>query len=217
MGVSVVNALSTHFEVYVKQDGKLHHMTLKDGKAASKLQVVDSVGKRNTGTLINFMPDPQYFDSVKFSVPRLRHLLRAKAVLCPGLRVIFTDENASADEQITEWCFEQGLEDYLLAEVSDAETLPEAPITGNASGHNEAVDWAVLWVPDAPELITESYVNLIPTMQGGTHVSGLRAGLLEATREFCEFRNLVPRGIRITADDIFERCAYVLSAKLADP
>ncbi|MBF67052.1 MAG: DNA topoisomerase IV subunit B [Gammaproteobacteria bacterium] len=217
VGVSVVNALSTHFEVYVKQDGKLHHMMFKDGKAASKLQVVDSVGKRNTGTLINFMPDPQYFDSVKFSVPRLRHLLRAKAVLCPGLRVIFTDESASADEQTTEWCFEQGLEDYLLAEVRDAEMLPEVPITGNASGHNEAVDWAVLWVPDAPELITESYVNLIPTMQGGTHVSGLRAGLLEATREFCEFRNLVPRGIRITADDIFERCAYVLSAKLVDP
>jgi topoisomerase-4 subunit B len=217
VGVSVVNALSTHFEVYVKQDGKLHHMTFKDGKAASKLQVVDSVGKRNTGTLINFMPDPQYFDSVKFSVPRLRHLLRAKAVLCPGLRVIFTDESASADEQTTEWCFEQGLEDYLLAEVRDAETLPEAPITGNTLGNNVAVDWAVLWLPDAPELITESYVNLIPTMQGGTHVSGLRAGLLEATREFCDFRNLVPRGIRITADDIFERCAYVLSAKLVDP
>ena len=217
VGVSVVNALSTHFEVYVKQDGKLHHMMFKDGKAASKLQVVDSVGKRNTGTLINFMPDPQYFDSVKFSVPRLRHLLRAKAVLCPGLRVIFTDESASADEQTTEWCFEQGLEDYLLAEVRDAETLPEAPITGNTLGNNVAVDWAVLWLPDAPELITESYVNLIPTMQGGTHVSGLRAGLLEATREFCEFRNLVPRGIRITADDIFERCAYVLSAKLVDP
>ena len=217
VGVSVVNALSTHFEVYVKQDGKLHHMMFKDGKAASKLQVVDSVGKRNTGTLINFMPDPQYFDSVKFSVPRLRHLLRAKAVLCPGLRVIFTDESASADEQTTEWCFEQGLEDYLLAEVRDAETLPEAPITGNTLGNNVAVDWAVLWLPDAPELITESYVNLIPTMQGGTHVSGLRAGLLEATREFCDFRNLVPRGIRITADDIFERCAYVLSAKLVDP
>ncbi len=217
VGVSVVNALSTEFEVYVKRDGKLHHMTFKDGRATSKLKVVDTVGKRNTGTLINFKPNPEYFDSAKFSVPRLRHLLRAKAVLCPGLRVIFADENATGDEKTTEWCFEKGLEDYLVAEVDEVEVLPETPFTGSASGHNEAVDWAVLWVPEGTDLITESYVNLIPTMQGGTHVSGLRAGLLEATREFCEFRNLVPRGIRISADDVFERCAYVLSAKLIDP
>ncbi len=217
VGVSVVNALSSQFEVYVKRDGKLHHMTFRDGRPTSKLTVVDSVGKRNTGTLINFLPDPQYFDSPKFSAPRLRHLLRAKAVLCPGLRVIFTDENASGDEKTTEWCFENGLEDYLASEVGEAEVLPESPFTGSTTGHNEAVDWAVLWVPEGGDLTTESYVNLIPTMQGGTHVSGLRAGLLEATREFCDFRNLVPRGIRISADDVFERCAYVLSAKLVEP
>ena len=217
VGVSVVNALSAHFEVFVRQDGNVHHMTFKDGRPTSKLQIVDSVGKRNTGTLINFTPNPQYFDSVKFSVPRLRHLLRAKAVLCSGLRVIFTDENVSGDEKTTEWCFEHGLEDYLVAEVGDTDVLPESPFTGSVSGHSEAADWAVLWVPEGPDLTTESYVNLIPTLQGGTHVSGLRSGLLDATREFCEFRNLVPRGIRISADDVFERCAYVLSAKLVEP
>ncbi len=219
VGVSVVNALSQQFEVFIKRDGKLHHMSFKGGKTDKKLTVKDKVGKRNTGTLINFKPDPKYFDSEKFSVSKLKHLLRAKAVLCPGLRVCFTDETAPKKdkENVFEWYYEGGLKDYLQTEIEGFEVLPEVPFTGSMSGNDEAVDWAVQWLPEGGELITESYVNLIPTTQGGTHVSGLRGGLLEALREFCEFRNLVPRGLKISADDVWEQCAYVLSAKMMDP
>jgi topoisomerase-4 subunit B len=218
VGVSVVNALSETFEVFIKRDGKLHHMSFKGGEKQGKLTVKDKVGKRNTGTMIHFKPDASYFDSPKFSVSRLKHLLRAKAVLCPGLKVVFQDETASKEEEkLFEWFFEYGLEDYLGAELEGLELLPEMPFTGSMSGRDEAVDWAVQWQGESGELITESYVNLIPTTQGGTHVNGLRAGLLEALREFCEFRNLVPRGIKITAEDIWDKCNYVLSAKMIDP
>jgi topoisomerase-4 subunit B len=218
VGVSVVNALSETFEVFIKRDGKLHHMSFKGGEKQGKLTVKDKVGKRNTGTMIHFKPDPSYFDSPKFSVSRLKHLLRAKAVLCPGLKVVFQDDTASKEEEkLYEWFFEYGLEDYLGAELEGLELLPEVPFTGSMSGRDEAVDWAVQWQGESGELITESYVNLIPTTQGGTHVNGLRAGLLEALREFCEFRNLVPRGIKITAEDIWDKCNYVLSAKMIDP
>ncbi|MGV0035331.1 MAG: DNA topoisomerase IV subunit B [Candidatus Azotimanducaceae bacterium WSBS_2022_MAG_OTU7] len=218
VGVSVVNALSSNFEVFIKRDGKLHQMSFKGGEKQAKLVVTDTVGKRNTGTKIHFKPDASYFDSPKFSVPKLKHLLRAKAVLCPGLKVVFQDETATkSEEKLFEWFFEYGLEDYLAAELEGLERLPEAPFTGSMSGRDEAVDWAVQWQAESGELITESYVNLIPTTQGGTHVNGLRAGLLEALREFCEFRNLVPRGLKITAEDIWEKCNYVLSAKMLDP
>ncbi|MDA0978947.1 MAG: DNA topoisomerase IV subunit B, partial [Proteobacteria bacterium] len=162
-------------------------------------------------------PNPQYFDSPKFSVSRLKHLLRAKAVLCPGLRVIFDDETAKKEEGHHEWLYERGLEDYLSTELEGLELLPALPFTGSMSGNEEAVDWAVQWQTEGGELVAESYVNLIPTTQGGTHVNGLRAGLLEALREFCDFRNLTPRGIKITADDIWDKCNYVLSAKMMDP
>jgi topoisomerase-4 subunit B len=218
VGVSVVNALSEKFEVYIKRDGKLHHMAFSGGHISQKLSVKDKVGKRNTGTLINFKPDPQYFDSPKFSVPKLKHLLKAKAVLCPGLRVIFTDETASNKEENTfEWLFNGGLADYLATELEGYTLLPAEPFTGSHASSEEAVDWAVQWLPEGGELITESYVNLIPTTQGGTHVSGLRGGLLEALREFCDFRNLVPRGIKISADDLWDKCSFVLSAKMLDP
>ena len=218
VGVSVVNALSLQFEVYIKRDGKLHHMGFKNGNKSKDLAVKDSVGKRNTGTLINFKPDPQYFDSPKFSVSKMKHLLKAKAVLCPGLRVFFTDETASKEEEKSyEWFYETGLKDYLTHELGDHEVLPAEPFLGSVSGNDEAVDWAVQWLPEGGELVTESYVNLIPTAQGGTHVNGLRSGLLEALREFCEFRNMVPRGVKISADDIWDRCAHVLSAKMLEP
>ncbi len=218
VGVSVVNALSESFEVFIKRDAKLHHMAFAGGKKKQKLTVKDSVGKRNTGTMINFKPDPKYFDSPKFSVPRLKHLLRAKAVLCPGLKVVFEDETASKkEENHFEWHYEHGLEDYLGSELVGLELLPSEPFTGSMEGESEAVDWAVQWQADGGELIAESYVNLIPTTQGGTHVNGLRAGLLEAMREFCEFRSLVPRGVKLTAEDIWDKCNYVLSAKMLDP
>ena len=193
-------------------------MSFKGGEIAMKLTVKDKVGKRNTGTLVNFKPDPKYFDSPKISVSRLKHLLKAKAVLCPGLKVFFENETATKKEEKSfEWFYKDGLEDYLSAELQGFELLPAEPFTGSISGNDEAVDWAVQWLPEGGELVTESYVNLIPTTQGGTHVSGLRGGLLEALREFCEFRNLIPRGLKISADDIWDKCRYVLSVKMLNP
>ncbi|MEM9759474.1 MAG: DNA topoisomerase IV subunit B [Pseudomonadota bacterium] len=214
VGVSVVNALSTVLTVTIRRDGQVHEMSFAGGEKSSELAVVDSVGKRNTGTRVRFTPDGQYFDSVNFSVPRLLHVLRAKAVLCPGLRVTFLDEKKAEKE---EWYYEDGLTDYLVGATQGFDTLPAEPFTGSFSGSTEAVDWAVQWLPEGGELITESYVNLIPTAQGGTHVNGLRTGLLEAIREFCELRSLLPRGVKLTPEDVWERCAYVLSSKLEDP
>jgi len=218
VGVSVVNALSSELEVQVKRDGKLHQMTFANGDKKTNLKVIDKVGQRNTGTTVKFMPDPKYFDSPTISIPRLVHVLRAKAVLCPGLHMIFEDKTAKAEKaQSQEWCFEDGLTDYLLQATEGYERIPDQPFVGAMQGDDEAVDWAVLWLPEGGELITESYVNLIPTLQGGTHVNGFRTGMLEAIREFCEFRNLLPRGVKLSSEDIWDRCAYILSAKMIDP
>ena len=214
VGVSVVNALSTKLDVIVKRGGNVHQIVFADGNKTSDLQVIDSCGQRNTGTILRFWPDPSYFDSVKFSVSRLRHVLRAKAVLCGGLTVGFYNENTNENE---EWFYEDGLKDYLAGALHGWEVLPSEPFIGTFAADTEAVDWAVQWLPEGGELIQESYVNLIPTPQGGTHANGLRSGLLDAMREFCEFRNLLPRGIKLTPDDIWDRCSYVLSCKLADP
>jgi len=218
VGVSVVNALSTSLEVFVKRDGNLYHMLFKDGDKASELKVIDSVGQRNTGTIIKFYPNPKYFDSPNVSITKLIHLLRAKAVLCPGLRIVFEDNTVSAEKsQSNEWYFEDGLADYLKQATTGFETLPAEPFTGTMEGNDEAVDWAVQWLPEGGELITESYVNLIPTAMGGTHVNGFRTGLLEAIREFCEFRNLIPRGLKLSSEDVWDKCSYILSTKMLDP
>lgn len=218
VGVSVVNALSKYLEVTVKRDGKVYSMSFKGGEKASELKATGTVGKRNTGTTVKFLPDEKYFDSVKISIPRLKHVLRAKAVLCSGLRVTFEDNTVSKEKaQSEEWIFEDGLIDYLTQSTADFETLPREPFYGSVQGNDEAVDWAVQWLPEGGEITGESYVNLIPTPLGGTHVSGLRTGLLEALREFCEFRNLLPRGLKLTPDDVWDKCCYVLSSKLLDP
>ncbi len=214
VGVSVVNALSRRLEVWVRRDGKVHHMAFEGGERVSKLKVVGEVGRRNTGTTVRFWPDPRYFDSPRFSVPRLRHLLRAKAVLCPGLEVRFRDE-AAGEEAV--WRYEGGLGQYLAEALGEGERLPDPPFTGSLEGRHEAVDWAVTWLMDEGEPVAESYVNLVPTPQGGTHVNGLRQGLTEALREFCELRGLLPRGLRIAPEDVWEDLAYVLSVKLEDP
>ncbi|ARB44545.1 DNA topoisomerase IV subunit B [Alloalcanivorax xenomutans] len=214
VGVSVVNALSRKLEVLVKRDGQLHHISFAGGEKTSDLEVVDTVGKRNTGTLLRFWPDESYFDSPKVSVARLRHLLRAKAVLCPGLSVTLENQATGETEN---WQFSDGLVEYLLEGTRGWERVPAEPFDGAMKGETEAVDWAVLWLPEGGELITESYVNLIPTPQGGTHVNGLRSGLLDALREFCEFRNLLPRGVKLTPEDIWDRACYVLSVKMQDP
>ena len=218
VGVSVVNALSKHLEVIVRRDGKVYSMSFKSGEKATELSVIDTVGKRNTGTTVKFMPDEKYFDSAKISIIRLKHVLRAKAVLCSGLRVSFVDNTVSEEKsQSEEWCFEDGLIDYLTQATEDYETLPKEPFFGSVQGNDEAVDWAIQWLPEGGEITGESYVNLIPTPLGGTHVTGLRTGLLDSLREFCEFRNLLPRGLKLTSDDVWDKCCYVLSSKLLDP
>jgi topoisomerase-4 subunit B len=214
VGVSVVNALSTRLEVEIKRGGNKYAISFKNGKKGSQLKKTGTVGKRNTGSTVRFWPDGKYFDTVKFSVRKLKHVLRAKAVLCPRLTVTFTNKHTNETDS---WYFEDGLKDYLLESLADYDRIPDEPFIGDQEGKEEVVSWAVIWLPDQGQMIAESYVNLIPTTQGGTHVNGFRSGLLAAVREFCEFRNLIPRGLKLTADDIWDKCSYVLSAKLNDP
>ena len=214
VGISVVNALSKRLEVSVKRDGKVHEIAFEHGEKVQELTVTGSVGKRNTGTKVHFWPDATYFDSGNFSDSRLQHLLKAKAVLCPGLQVKYTNK---VKGETLEWSYQDGLKDYLADSVKEFITLPETPFIGVFSSNHEAVDWAVLWLPEGGDGPQESYVNLIPTAQGGTHVNGFRNGLLEAMREFCEFRNILPRGVKLTPDDIWLRCSYILSVKMQDP
>ncbi len=213
VGVSVVNALSKRVEVFIKRDGVEQRMEFRDGFRSSALEVVSQVGKRNTGTRLRFWPDPGYFDTPKFALRPLRHLLRAKAVLCPGLRVTLFDV---ASGERNEWFYENGLRDYLAGELGDRVLLPQLLFTGNLAKQNEIADWALAWAPEG-DLVQESYVNLIPTAQGGTHVNGLRSGLTDALREFCDFRGLLPRGVKLAPEDVWDRICYVLSIKMTDP
>ncbi len=214
VGISVVNALSERVDVTVKRNGEVYKIAFENGKKVEDLTIIGTCGRRMTGTTVHFKPNPKYFDSEKFSVSRLRHLLRAKAVLCSGLEIKFIDKVNDTEDT---WLYQDGLNDYLMEAVNGLVTLPEQPFIGEFKGEKEAVSWALLWLPEGGELIGESYVNLIPTALGGTHVNGLRQGLLDAMREFCEFRNLLPRGVKLTADDLWDRCAYVLSLKMQDP
>jgi len=215
VGVSVVNALSKKLQVWVRRDGNEYFMWFADGKKKQELKVVGQVGKRNTGTTVRFWPDEKFFDTTKFNVPRLKHVMRAKAVLSPGLRMRFVSDVEKADNE--EWFYEDGLKDYLVSELDGATTVPVDPFRGHFKGNDHEVDWAVLWLPEENEIIGESYVNLIPTTQGGTHVNGFRTGLTEAIREFCEFRNLLPRGVKLTPEDVWARCSYILSVRMTDP
>ncbi|CAG9429628.1 DNA topoisomerase 4 subunit B [Providencia alcalifaciens] len=214
VGISVVNALSKRIEVTVRRDGQVYQIAFENGDKVEDLQVIGTCGKRNTGTSVHFWPDESYFDSPRFSVSRLTHNLKAKAVLCPGVQITFKDLLNDTEQS---WCYSDGLTDYLMESVDGFVALPAKPFTGEFSAEVEAAQWALLWLPEGGELLTESYVNLIPTAQGGTHVNGLRQGLLDAMREFCEFRNILPRGVKLSADDIWDRCAYVLSVKMQDP
>jgi topoisomerase IV subunit B len=214
VGVSVVNALSKKLETHIRRGGKEYLITFKDGKVDSKLSVVGSVGARNTGTTVRFWPDPKFFDSDKFSVPPLKHTLKAKAVLCPGLRITFTNE---ATGEKDEWFYTGDLGAYLMEEVTDKDKLPAEPIVGANEGDTDLVSYALLWAPNAELAIGESYVNLIPTTEGGTHVNGLRAGLAGAVREFCEHRNLIPRGVKLAPEDVWDKVNYVLSVKISEP
>ena len=214
VGVSVVNALSTRLDITIRRDGNVYSMAFENGDKVEELAISGQCGKRNTGTGIRFVPDPAFFDSPNFALAKLTHALRAKAVLCPGLRVTLLDEKRGEKE---EWYYEDGISDYLADATIDFPVIPEEPFTSSFTGETEAVDWAIQWLPEDGDIVAESYVNLIPTAQGGTHVNGLRSGLLEAMREFCELRNLLPRGVKLTAEDVWDRCCYVLSSKLGDP
>ncbi len=215
VGVSVVNALTIKLEVEVKRGGKVYQMNFANGDKQSELTEIGVVGKANTGTTITFWPDANYFDSNKISVIKLKHVLRAKAVLCPGLKISLISEQT---EEEWVWCYQDGLKEYLLDRIGDVDICPENPFMVESAATNEAVEWGIVWTEDSlPEVIAESYVNLVPTSQGGTHVNGLRAGLTEAMREFCDFRNLLPRGVKIAPEDVWENCHFVLSVKLEDP
>ncbi len=215
VGVSVVNALSKKLEVHVRRSGKEYRMTFAGGQKTSDLKVVGSVGARTTGTTVRFWPDERFFDSPKFQVQKLKHVLRAKAVLCPGLKITFSDESDPANND--EWFYEDGLRDYLLGELTGQELIPAEPFVGHFRDNDAQLDWAVAWAPGNEHPLMDSYVNLIPTPQDGTHVNGFRQGLTDAIREFCEFRSLLPRAVRLAPEDVWGLAVYVLSFKMRDP
>jgi len=216
VGVSVVNALAKRLEVSVKREGQIYHIAFEQGQRVSPLKIIGKTDKKASGTTVKFWPDPHYFDYPKILAKQLKHVLRAKAVLCPGLRIRFEDQST---QEVEEWVYRTGLKGYLLEQVGEAPVLPEETFEGNFSGNDEVASWAVVWRPDASasEAIQESYVNLVPTLQGGTHVNGLRTGLLEAMREFCEFRTLLPRGVKLAPEDVWEKVSFILSVKMLDP
>lgn len=214
VGISVVNALAKKLVATIKRNSKIYQIQFADGEKKSDLKIIGDVAKRETGTSIHFWPNEKYFDSPRFAITKLKHSLRAKAVLCPGLHVSFHDEHSGETE---EWCYERGLSHYLMETVGNTEHMPDEPFIGSFASDKEEVDWAAIWLTEPGELLSESYVNLIPTPQGGTHVNGFRLGLLDALRDFCEFRNLLPRGIKLAAEDIWDCCAHIISVKMQDP
>ena len=215
VGVSVVNALSKKLEVSVKRGGQEYQMTFRDGVPIAPLKAIRKIGGRNSGTMVQFWPDPAFFDSPGISVPRLKRLLRAKAVLCPGLRIDFKDEDSKGNNET--WEYEDGLPDYLSSQIASSEQVPDPPFVGHVVQQEQQLDWAISWLEDDGEVFAESYVNLIPTPQGGSHVSGFRTGLTDAVREFCDYRNLLPRGVKLSPEDVWQRCAFVLSLRMKDP
>ncbi|MDB3893570.1 DNA topoisomerase IV subunit B, partial [Candidatus Thioglobus sp.] len=214
VGISVVNALSTLVEIWIKRDAKEHYISFASGSKKTELEVIATVGKRNTGTKVKFTPDAQFFDTVKFSASKLRHNLRSKAVLCPGLEVNFYNE---IDDTTDKWMYQEGLKDYLAMALDGLDNLPEKPFVVDFTSEEQQLNCSLAWTQYNTNVVAESYVNLIPTINGGTHVNGLRSGLTDALKEFCEFRDLIPKNIKLTPDDVWQRIAYVLSIKILDP
>ena len=214
VGISVVNALSTSVEIWIKRNSMEHYITFADGFKKTDLEEIGSVGKRNTGTMVKFKPDAQFFDTIKFSVTKLRHNLRSKAVLCPGLEINFHNE---IDDTTDKWIYKEGLKDYLSMALDGLDCLPTAPFVVDFASDEQQLNCSLAWTEYNTNVVAESYVNLIPTTNGGTHVNGLRSGLTDALKEFCEFRKLLPKNIKLTPDDVWQKIAYVLSIKMLDP
>ena len=214
VGVSVVNALSKLLEIWIKRDGKQYYMAFSSGKKIADLKEIGDVGKRNTGTTVKFKPDSEFFDTVKFSTSQLRHNLRSKAILCPGLEVNFENQ---IDETTDKWIYKDGLRDYLKISLDGLDCLPADPFIVSFESAKEQMHCSLTWTENTSNTIAESYVNLIPTIGGGTHVNGLRSGLTDALKEFCEFRSLIPKNVKLTPDDVWQKIAYVLSIKILDP
>ena len=214
VGISVVNALSTSVEIWIKRNSMEHYITFSDGFKKTDLEEIGSVGKRNTGTMVKFKPDAQFFDTIKFSVTKLRHNLRSKAVLCPGLEINFHNE---IDDTTDKWIYKEGLKDYLSMALDGLDCLPTAPFVVDFASDEQQLNCSLAWTEYNTNVVAESYVNLIPTTNGGTHVNGLRSGLTDALKEFCEFRKLLPKNIKLTPDDVWQKIAYVLSIKMLDP
>ena len=216
VGVSVVNALSDELEVTVKRDSKEYEISFNNGDKASDLKQVGEVGLRNTGTSIKFKPNPTYFETTEVQIKNLKHLLKAKAVLCPGLIIDFNNEKKSGDKE--RWFFEDGLKSYLVESSEGSELILEDSIVCSKQSDAQELEFAINWSPRPPKnKLDETYVNLIPTLQGGSHLNGFKSGLLDSIKEFCEYRNLLPKGLKINADDVINSALFIVSSKLQNP
>ena len=216
VGVSVVNALSENLEVRVKRDSKEHQIIFSNGDKVSELKEIGEVGLRNTGTSITFKPNPDYFENIEIQVKALKHLLKAKAVLCPGLTIEFNNEKKSNDKE--KWYFEDGLKSYLVESAEGSELVLEESITCSKQGDVQELEFAINWSQRPPKnKLDETYVNLIPTVQGGSHLNGFKSGLLDSIKEFCDYRNLLPKGLKINADDVINNAIFIVSSKLQNP
>lgn len=215
VGISVVNALSTRVEVEVQRQGNLYKMAFENGEPTAPLEVLaGKAPKRASGTTVHFWPETKYFDSPKFALKALKHNLKAKAVLAAGLQINYIDQ--INDEKIS-WQFENGLVDYLMDELEDREIIPAPAFVATGDAERASAEFAICWNVEGGDSIQESYVNLIPTAQGGTHVNGLRSGVTDAMREFCELRNLLPRNMKLSAEDVWDGVNYILSLKFQEP
>ena len=216
VGVSVVNALSQSLEVRVKRDSKEHQITFSNGEKVSELKEVGDVGIRNTGTSITFKPNPEYFENIEVQIKILKHLLKAKAVLCPGLTIEFNNEKKSKDKE--KWYFEDGLKSYLVESSEGSELVLEDSIVCSKKGDIQELEFAINWSQRIlKNKLDETYVNLIPTPQGGSHLNGFKSGLLDSIKEFCDYRNLLPKGLKINADDVINSAIFIVSSKLQNP
>ena len=216
VGVSVVNALSENLEVRVKRDSKEHQIIFNNGNKVSELKEVGEVGLRNTGTSITFKPNPEYFENIDIQVKELKHLLKAKAVLCPGLTIEYSNEKKSNDKE--KWYFEDGLKSYLAESAEGLELVLEESIICSKKGDVQELEFAINWSHrPLKNKLDETYVNLIPTIQGGSHLNGFKSGLLDSIKEFCDYRNLLPKGLKINADDVMNNAIFIVSSKLKNP